>query len=206
MSQLALPGLEFSGDYHDFFHQLAYAEANSKILQLTRFYKSCFPDTMAVEKVKDRKLQRQGIDTRLTLYNMKRIYFDEKIRKRNWSDILLEEYSVWKNYPFVGRERIKKCQPVTPLQDSWKMKPGWISGQKLTDYITYVIKPSLAVYFLPFLLLRKAWLTHYSEWVVRYGRVFASNEGYVTTSVPVPVDVLYRALFEVEKWTDVGVS
>ena len=49
---------------------------------------------------------------------------------------------------------------------------------KYTDYITYIILCDNIIYLLPFLLLQKAWLNNYKEWVSTYGRKFAQNDGY----------------------------
>jgi hypothetical protein len=193
-TQIILPGLETT-DYHDFKQQLEYANVNTTPSKLLVFYKSVFPWLSSVEKVTDLGLQKQGIDTVVKFPSGKEIYFDEKVRSKDWGDILIEEFSVWRNYPYLNGNEIDRFEfPV-----GWKrfgLKPGWISGEKITDYITYIIKPSKKVYFLPFLLLQAAWCKRYREWLAIYGRKPASNKGYKTTNIPIEIDVLYRAIYE----------
>jgi hypothetical protein len=199
IEQLELPGLWIPRGYHDFATSLQFADANSSILQLELFYRHCFDHVETVEKVMGRKLQRQGIDTILTLSNGKQIYMDEKIRENDYGDILLEEFSVWRNYPLIHGERIGEKQLATGWRGAG-LKPGWVSGNKKTDYIVYVVKPSRRVFFLPFLLLQRAWKSHYTDWLEQYKRIAVKNNGYVTTNIPIPTDILYRALFESAQW------
>jgi hypothetical protein len=123
--------------------------------------------------VTDRELQKQGVDKVLTLENGKEIYIDEKVRDGDWDDFLLEEYSV-----------------------EHKKKIGWLGRDKLTDYIVYVFKPSKRVYFLPFLLLQRVWVRYYREWKKTYDTKEADNGNYFTTSIPIPMDVLFSVLSE----------
>jgi hypothetical protein len=59
-----------------------------------------------------------------------------------------------------------------------------------------IVKPSKKVYFLPFLLLRKVWVSNYENWLSKYARRFAPNKTYRTSNIPIPVDVLFKALHE----------
>lgn len=196
MIQLQLPGIEQTiTTYHDFQQQLQYANVNTSPDQLQIFYASFFPWLKSVEKVHDRILQRQGIDTIVTFENGKRVYFDEKVRKKDWGDILLEEFSVWRNYPFLNGVEIGKFDEAIGWHDAG-LKPGWLNGNKTTDYIAYIVKPSRKVYFLPFLLLQSAWRRFYLQWLADYGRRPAKNKRYTTTNVPVEIDILYQALYE----------
>lgn len=168
--QLQLPGLEHPLDYHDFREKLEYSQL--KTGQLNVIYRIHFkPYVRKVEKVNDIVLQRQGIDTILTMASGAQIYFDEKVRAKDYGDILLEEYSVWE-----------------------QRKEGWLCGSKQTDYITYIVVPSKRIFFLPFLLLQKAWDMNHDGWLTKYGRRFAPNKGYQTSNIPVPVDVLLDAI------------
>ncbi len=47
---------------------------------------------------------------------------------------------------------------------------------------------------LPYLQLRHAWLINGRYWVERYPAIHATNRGYVTESVAVPIPVIMRAL------------
>lgn len=136
-------------------------------------YYRIFPHLQEVKLVKDINLQKQGIDKELIFDNNKRLFIDEKKRRKNYGDILLEEYSNWERRVI-----------------------GWLGKSKKTDYIVYAIMPTQKVYFLPFLILQKAWLHKYKKWLKQYGRKFALNNGYTTSNIPVPVDVLMNTIKE----------
>ena len=197
--QKQLPGLENIEDYHDFRQRLEFANVNTKVLRLEAFYKSAFPNVVSVLKVTNIEEQRQGIDTIAILASDKRVCFDEKIRSKDWGDILLEEYSVWKGYPRLSGREFGIHEAVPPELERF-LKLGWISAEKKTDYITYVIKPSRKVYFLPFLLLQRAWRIKHGEWLTEYGRRPARNKTYWTTNVPIPTDVLFDSLYATATW------
>jgi len=156
---------------NDFHRDLEWSLNASDCELLDEFYHRAFPHLERIEVVEDLSLQRQGIDKRLVLDNGKAVLVDEKLRRKDYGDILLEEYSVWE-----------------------QKKVGWLGRHKATDYIVYAIMPSGKVYLLPFLLLQKAWLKHYSVWLERYGRKRAVNDGYVTTNIPVPTAEVLGAI------------
>lgn len=194
-------------DCHDFMERLNWADEQSGEVQLDRFYRSHFPRVKAVMKVDAIELQRQGIDTDVELYGGKHIYFDEKLRAKDWGDFFLEEISVWKDYPeivppmYSGLEliTIAKYAPI-PEQYMPFLVPGWIIGKKKTDYITYVIVPTGKVMLLPFLLLQRAWTQCYCDWIRQFGRKPVRNETYMTTGICVPTKIVYEALFMVGEW------
>lgn len=206
MEQIELPGMEALVNYQDFRSRLEYANYSSNAIQLERFYKDVFPGVVSVKKITDKKKQRQGIDTALIMISGKVYYFDEKIRSRDYDDILLEEWSVWCGYPLLGGRKFGEKEKVT--KDLMHLlKVGWLGGNKLTDYISYVMKPSRKVYFLPFLLLQRAWKRNYFTWLATYGRVSTITTDkktrvylYHTTNIPVPVDVLFEALYATAQW------
>jgi len=194
-----LPGIGLIIDQYGFKERLEFAEKNSQAMQLERFYRRCFPGCISIEKVKDKEKQRDGIDTLLFMQSGRILYFDEKIREKEYGDILLEEYSVWKTYPYVQGREIGKYEPLS-LHEASDLVVGWLGRTKKTDYITYAVVPSKRVNFLPFLLLQKAWCKHYREWVKMYGRLYVPNDCYFTTNIPVPTDKVYEAMFETERW------
>lgn len=199
--QYSLPGLErLPTNAHEFKNMLEVADMNSGLLQLEVFYREAFPHLETIEKVSDVSMQRQGIDTIITVAGGKKYYFDEKIRTHDYGDILLEEWSVWYNYPRIHGREINQYEAV-PKGCRNGLVPGWISGKKQTDYIAYIIKPSRKAYFLPFLLLQRAWLGNYCKWIKEYGRIPTSTqeEGhikYYTTNIPIPTGVLYEVLYK----------
>lgn len=115
--------------------------------------------------------QRGGIDRVLTLASGKTITVDEKVREKDWGDILLERWS-----------------------DKARKVPGWIQKDLACDFIAYAFAPSCTCYLLPFLSLRRAWILNGREWSSKYHAVEARNTNYVTESVPVPTAVLLSAL------------
>jgi hypothetical protein len=127
----------------------------------------------SIERVEDMRLQRLGADKILHFMSGRRHYIDEKKRRSNWQDILIEHYSNWE-----------------------KKIPGWVEKPCLTDYIVYGFVNSNLVYLLPFLPLCMAWHTHKEGWIERFTYVPARNAGYTTYSVPVPPAVLLTAMQE----------
>jgi hypothetical protein len=156
---------------NNFYTDLEYSLEERENELFDNFYFRVIPNLERVEIINDLSLQKEGIDKKLILKNGKIILIDEKKRRKNYGDILLEEYS-----------------------DYDKKKVGWIGLNKQTDYIIYAIMPSKKVYLIPFLLLQKAWKSNYHNWMRIYGRKFAPNKYYVTSNIPVPVNVLIEAL------------
>ena len=134
------------------------------------YYKK-FPHLKRIETITDIARQRKGIDKILHLHCGKKILIDEKKRRKDYGDILIEEYS-----------------------DLDKKKVGWISREKYTDYIVYFVMPSKKVYFLPFILMQLAWIENYEIWKNKYGRKIADNKTYKTSNIPVPLKVLTESL------------
>lgn len=137
-------------------------------------YRSAFPSLASAVAIKaDGWAQRGGIDRLLTLSSGKTFTVDEKIRSREWPDILLEQWS-----------------------DEARRIPGWVQKPLACDFIAYAYAPTGVCYLLPVPALQRAWRQHGREWIERYGTRRALNPGYVTVSVPVPRDVLLRAIAE----------
>lgn len=140
-----------------------------------KFYYRAFPNLETIEITNDREDQRVGIDKYLLLSNGKRISIDEKKRRKDYGDILIEEYSV------IPKDGSKKVV-------------GWIGKHKHTDYIVYAIMPAKRVYLLPFLLLQKSWLSNYKEWKSRFGTKYADNHTYWTSNIPIPTKELLSSI------------
>jgi hypothetical protein len=96
---------------------------------------------------------------------------DEKVRVSDWPDILLEQWS-----------------------DEARRSPGWIQKPLACDFIAYAFAPSRKCYLLPVVPLQRAWRLNGRTWLAKYGQRRAYNPGYVSTSVPVPVPILLRAI------------
>ena len=100
------------------------------------------------------------------------ITIDEKVRRRDYGDILLE---------YVSNDR--------------RGTPGWVENTDIQcDYIAYAVLPTSKVYLLPRRELQGAWWEHKQGWIDRYGTREAINDGYRTLNCPVPIRILYPAL------------
>jgi hypothetical protein len=157
---------------HRFADSLAMSESYVDAPWWLEVYRQAFPRLVAAVPIReDGWAQRAGIDRRLTLSCGQTLTIDEKVRAKDWPDFLLERWA-----------------------DAARKKPGWIQKPLVCDFIAYAYVPSRTCYLLPTPTLQRAWKLHGREWAKRYGEIRAQNPGYVTTSVPVPRDVLLRAL------------
>ena len=116
---------------------------------------------------------RGGIDRMLVLSSGKTLSVDEKVRERDWPDVLLEYWS-----------------------DTGARTPGWVAKDLACDLIAYAFVPSQTCLLLPFQQLRRAWQTHRKEWVSEFPTIRADNGRYITTSVAVPRDELMKRIGE----------
>ena len=159
---------------HNFKDSLAFSESNSGLAMWEDVYRKAFPTLATITQIKkDGWAQRGGVDKVLTLQSGKTITVDEKIRKQDYGDILLEYWS--------NEER---------------KVPGWIAKDLACDYIAYAFLPSKTCYLLPFHQLRLAWKNNKDMWVSKYKRVEADNVSYKTISVPVPTAELLNEIKE----------
>jgi hypothetical protein len=157
---------------HNFQDSLALSHSYADAGWWLDVYRVAFPSLKASVSVpKDGWAQRGGIDRVLTLASGKTLYVDEKVREKDWPDVLLEYWS-----------------------DRDRKKPGWVAKDLACDFIAYAFVPSETCYLLPFQTLRRAWQTCHKRWVAEYRRVEAVNDGYVTVSVAVPTQVLLSSL------------
>lgn len=159
---------------HDFSESLARSHAQANAGWWYDVYRLAFPSLASAVCVRaDGWAQRGGIDRVLTLESGRVIYVDEKVREKDYPDILLERWS-----------------------DEARKVPGWVQKPLACEFIAYAFIPSQTCYLLPTLTLQRAWRIFGREWAAVYGQVRAKNPGYTTASVPVPRDVLFAALSE----------
>ena len=157
---------------HRFQDSLALSEAYTDAPWWVDVYRRAFPKlTSAVPVRQDGWAQRGGIDRVLTLECGRTYTVDEKVRTQDWPDILLERWS-----------------------DEVRRIPGWVQKPLACDFIAYAFAASGVCYLLPVVPLQRAWRLHGKDWIRRYGTRRAQNVGYVSASVPVPKDVLLRAI------------
>jgi hypothetical protein len=157
---------------HSFASSLALSDSYRDAGWWMPVYRRAFPTLAGAIAIKaDGWAQRGGIDRLLTLSSGKTFTVDEKIRSRDWPDILLEVWS-----------------------DEARRTPGWIQKPLACDFIAYAFAPSRRCYLLPVAPLQRAWCSDGGAWTETYGYRRARNVGYITASVPVPIPVLLRAI------------
>ena len=164
---------------HNFATSLRRSEVQVDATWWEAVYRKAFPTMAAMVPVRqDGWAQRGGIDRIIILASGKEIKIDEKVRDRDFNDVLLE---YWSN----TERRI----------------PGWIAKDLACDFVAYAYLETQRCFLLPFPLLRRAWKQHGREWVEKaesqeeeFRKVVARNQGYITTSVAVSWNVLSEAL------------
>lgn len=162
---------------HRFDESLARSHAQADAPWWLEVYRTAFPSLASAVCVRsDGWAQRGGIDRVLTLGSGRTLTVDEKVRDKDWPDILLEVWS-----------------------DKERRSRGWIQKELAIDYLAYAFVPSRRCYLLPFQTLRRAWRQNAAEWWSKYTLVDAQNSGYVTQSVAIPIDVLMGALGDAMK-------
>lgn len=142
-------------------------------------YRRAFPTLSAYSSVRqDGWAQRAGIDRILTLACGRVIRIDEKIRDKDYGDILLEYWS-----------------------DRDRQIHGWILKPLACDFIAYAVAPTKICYLFDTVLLQRAWKQNAAQWDAamkggdrRFKKCEAVNKGYVTVSLAVPLDVLLTAI------------
>ena len=144
------------------------------------YYLRMFPDLSAsVATTQDGRGQRSGVDRILIFKSGLQLTVDEKVRREEWPDILLEE--VWN----VERNIV-----------GWTLDP-----HKICDYIAYAV-PKLAVcYFIPYPLLRITFAHHLAEWTglaKKHNPKFSPNDTdghkWTTRNIAVDWSVLHAAM------------
>ena len=147
---------------HDFTDQLTYSHAQANQPWWETVYRKAFPRLATMACVRDDGwAQRGGIDRVVVLDTGKCFSIDEKVRKTDYGDILLE---LWSNH-----ERKDK---------------GWALKDLACDYIAYAVVPTETCYLLPVPEMQRATREHMRHWVDMYGWRDAQNAGYMTRSVP----------------------
>lgn len=139
---------------------------------LNRFYNKAFPNIERIEFVSDLSSQKRGIDKIIYFKSGKQVTIDEKKRRKDYGDILLEIWSVLEN-----------------------KKRGWLYTCQC-DYIVYIVLSIKRIYLLPALLLKKAWNKNKEKWLTKYRYKDAINKGYTTRNIPIPANELLEAITE----------
>jgi hypothetical protein len=164
---------------HSFAESLAQSAAYVDAPWWFDVYRSAFPTMQSCVAVRnDGWAQRAGIDRVLTLECGRVVRIDEKVRERDYGDILLEYWS-----------------------DEARKVKGWVCKPLNCDFIAYAIAPVATCYLFPVLPLQRAWHLNAQKWAVdaRDGKDGFSirkalNERHTTVSMAVPTKVLLAAI------------
>lgn len=164
--------LEAPVPMHDFQSQLAWSEEMGCEPFWDAVYRKAFPNLVNhMPCPGDVDSQRQGVDRLLFLSNNLTLRIDEKKRRVDYGDVLLEYVSV-----------------------STTGAPGWIEKDLAIDYLAYAVIPKMRCRLYPFQMLRRAWLKYKCDWIAKYRKIVARNAGYETISVAVPANVVNAAV------------
>lgn len=165
---------------HDFYDSMERAEALSAQMPWKDIFRRAFPGLRAaIRHRSDGWGQRSGIDWTLTLDSSKVITVDEKVRDKDWPDILLEYCSIHRS---VDDACTDSCTA------------GWVAKPLACDFIAYAMVPYGRCFFLPTLTLQRAWAFNEHTWQKEYFSGRAKNKGYVTRFTCVPTGVLMKAM------------
>lgn len=172
--------------HHDFRSSLAKSHAQADAPWWEPVYRSAFPGFVSMQSVRaDGWAQRGGIDRLVHLRDGTSLKVDEKVRDKDWPDVLLE---VWSDHD--------------------RQIPGWMEKDLTCDFIAYAFVPSRTCYLLPYQTLRRAWDENKVEWghhAIREQNGFrvvdANNGTYVTRSYAVPLSYLWSALADAMRIT-----
>ncbi len=78
---------------HNFRQSMAWAKRYEDAPWWENVYREAFPSMLRMEYEYDALAQRRGIDRRIYLKSGKQYVIDEKVRGKDYSDILLEYWS-----------------------------------------------------------------------------------------------------------------
>lgn len=113
-----------------------------------------------------------GVDVWLRLPWNDRFPVQEKVRFREYGDVLIE---------FVG--------------NSVRSTLGWALKQPASRLVLYAVEPSGRALVFPSSAVHRATTDNLGKWIVRHGIKRTPNEGYSTLNVPVPTHE-FRALID----------
>lgn len=167
-----LAGVVMGTNYHDFNEDLSFSHSAEDMPMWEVVYAKAFPNNSGFFSTRDDgQMQRLGIDRTLILNSGKAIYINEKVRRKSYSDILLE---------YIGNDQ--------------RHTLGWVEKPLFCDYIAYAFVTTKTCYILPVPQLQKAWFENKTDWIDSFGSVSSKNFGYNTISCPVPVKAVFVAM------------
>jgi hypothetical protein len=157
---------------NDFNNDLKYSHESEDNPIWRIIYNKAFPDNKSITNNReDSQTQRLGIDRTIILSSGKAIYIDEKVRRKDYGDILLE---------YISNDKYKTL--------------GWVEKKLFCDYIAYAILDIKICYLLPVPQLQKAWMDNKETWLKIYGSKVAPNKSYNTLNCAIPKEILYKEI------------
>lgn len=152
---------------------LQYSLDTRKNDDFNKFYYRLWGEIKLIEPLDystNKQEQGRGIDKRIHLKSGRVITVEEKVRRVDYGDILLEA-----------------------IANSNTKRRGWIYTCQ-SEFLMYFIEPSRKAYLFPVELLKMAWNHNKESWAKKYKRVEADNKNYKTISLAVPAEVLKEAI------------
>jgi hypothetical protein len=130
-----------------FKDDLAWSDAASDAPFWAEVYQRMFPGSRVLRNEANNPAQRFGIDTVVMLPAGRSINVQEKNRRKDYPDILIE-------FEHVGHKG-----------NRW---PGWIDDERnQADWLAYAFIPSRRCYFFPFPSLQSAWRELRKTWFTK---------------------------------------
>jgi len=139
------------------------------------FYREKFSNIKEIRFEENLNKQLKGIDKTIIFNSGYEITIDEKKRRVDYNDILIE---------LVSNKETKR--------------QGWLFTTQC-DYIAYAIMPKKTIYLIPTTLLKLAWVENQIKWESNYKKIEAKNKDnngreFITISIPIPIKVLLEGL------------
>lgn len=156
----------------NFQHDLAYSVNDADEPYFDAFYRFYFPYLVRHEILKNNcREQRDGVDRRLHFPSGHSVIVQEKRRRADYGDVLLEYES----------------------NDNAHTK-GWIEKFQTIDYWVYAIMPTKRFFIYPWCALVRVWEKWGPIWKRQYKTFKSDNGSYNTLFICVPFSVLHWEL------------
>ena len=164
---------------NDWNEKLNYSLGQQKAVDC-EILKSNIANCISVDKT-DLEMDKSGVDYIATLKNGAQIFIDAKTRMEGCS-------KYWHGEPELALEMWSVKE---------KKKIGWtLKEDTQVDYILYTFPKSDTdcYYFIPFQLLRVAFIKNGRNWYSKYGSKLQINHSYHSEAIFVPASVVLQAV------------
>lgn len=151
---------------NDFDLDLKYATKDS---MFTEFYTEYFEGIKKIKFIENLEIQKKGIDKVITFNDGRIITIDEKKRRKDYGDILIE---IYKN------QRLKR--------------KGWLFYTE-AEFIVYGMEDTKRIFLINTRKLRKLFFENKEKWL-SYRPILSYNPGYVTENRAIPIKELKHCI------------